>query len=97
MHIDLWVLAFASLHVGLLVAGWLVRKQHPVVTFSVFWFYLTLAPTSSIVPILDVIFEHRMYIPMIGMSLSFPFAVDFLCKAFQKGWSRCGNYYLRSA
>jgi len=28
------------------------------------WFFLILAPTSSIVPIKDVIFEHRMYLPL---------------------------------
>jgi tetratricopeptide (TPR) repeat protein len=28
------------------------------------WFFLTLAPTSSFLPIADVIFEHRMYLPL---------------------------------
>jgi tetratricopeptide (TPR) repeat protein len=57
---------------ALLVLGWLWRRSQPIFAFSIFWFFLTLAPTSSVVPILDVFFEHRMYLPMVGISLSFP-------------------------
>ncbi len=32
--------------------------------FAGAWFFLVLSPTSSIVPIRDVIFEHRMYLPL---------------------------------
>ncbi len=28
------------------------------------WFFLILAPTSSILPIADLAFEHRMYLPL---------------------------------
>lgn len=31
------------------------------------WVLGTLAPTSSVLPIADVIFEHRMYLPMAGL------------------------------
>ncbi|MCM8794883.1 MAG: tetratricopeptide repeat protein [Candidatus Omnitrophica bacterium] len=30
------------------------------------WFFLTLAPTSSVIPLADAAFEHRMYLPLIG-------------------------------
>lgn len=30
--------------------------------------FLTLFPESSIIPIRDVIFEHRLYLPMVGYS-----------------------------
>ena len=52
--------------------GWWLRKRSPVAAFSIFWFFLTLAPTSSVVPVLDVIFDHRLYLPMVGVCLSFP-------------------------
>ncbi len=32
--------------------------------FAGAWFFLVLAPTSSFVPIRDLIFEHRMYLPL---------------------------------
>jgi len=31
------------------------------------WFFAVLAPTSSFVPIIDLIFEHRMYLPLAGL------------------------------
>ena len=43
--------------------------KHRLLSFSIFWFFLTLLPESSIVPIKDVIFEHRLYLPLAGYSL----------------------------
>jgi protein O-mannosyl-transferase len=51
------------------------RRSHPVYSFSLLWFFITLAPTSSIIPIQDVIFEHRLYLPLLGLCLSFPAVV----------------------
>jgi hypothetical protein len=34
--------------------------------FGIFWFFITLAVESSIIPIRDVIFEHRVYLPSVG-------------------------------
>jgi protein O-mannosyl-transferase len=36
----------------------------PAWSFLGAWFFLILAPTSSIVPIADLAFEHRMYLPL---------------------------------
>jgi protein O-mannosyl-transferase len=44
-------------------------KKHPVVTFSIFWFFITLSVESSIIPISDAIFEHRLYLPMLGFGI----------------------------
>ncbi|HCZ12310.1 MAG TPA: hypothetical protein DHV16_08695 [Nitrospiraceae bacterium] len=34
--------------------------------FGMFWFFITLSVESSIIPIADVIFEHRLYLPSVG-------------------------------
>jgi tetratricopeptide (TPR) repeat protein len=39
------------------------------------WFFLILAPTSSILPIKDAIFEHRMYLPLAALAAAFVIAV----------------------
>jgi tetratricopeptide (TPR) repeat protein len=52
----------------LLMALRIFSKQR-LLSFTIFWFFLTLAPESSIIPIKDVIFEHRLYLPMVGFSL----------------------------
>jgi len=60
--------------------AWLIREKEPVLSFSIFWFFLTLAPTSSFVPILDVIFEHRLYLPLVGVCFAFPVMVEHLVR-----------------
>ena len=42
-------------------------RSHPLHCFCVWWFFITLAPTSSIVPIADLIAERRMYLPILGV------------------------------
>lgn len=57
---------------GLLVlaaAAWLGRKRFPLASFGVFTFLLLLAPTSSFVPIRDLLVERRTYLPMLGLLL----------------------------
>jgi len=38
--------------------------------FGLLWFFVTISVESSIVPIKDVIFEHRVYLPSAGVFLS---------------------------
>lgn len=51
------------------VLAWIYRKQFPLAAFGWLAFLLLLAPTSSVVPIRDVIVERRMYLPFIGLLL----------------------------
>jgi tetratricopeptide (TPR) repeat protein len=57
---------------ALLAAGalaWVYRKRWPLASFGVFVFLLLIAPTSSIVPIRDVLAERRVYLPFLGLIL----------------------------
>lgn len=60
--LDLYIpaAALASLLAGTAVAFVL----RPAAGFLGLWFFLILAPTSSFVPLADVAFEHRMYLPL---------------------------------
>jgi Flp pilus assembly protein TadD len=44
------------------------------------WFFVILSPTSSIVPIADLAFEHRMYLPLAGVVILFVSAGYLLLK-----------------
>lgn len=46
-----------------------IFARHRLISFGICWFFLTLVPESSIIPIKDVIFEHRLYLPMVGYSI----------------------------
>jgi hypothetical protein len=37
-----------------------------LISFGIFWFFITLSVESGIIPIVDVIFEHRVYLPSLG-------------------------------
>lgn len=41
-----------------------------IVSFGIFWFFITLSVESSVIPIKDVIFEHRVYLPSVGFFLA---------------------------
>ncbi|MFQ5667286.1 MAG: tetratricopeptide repeat protein [Candidatus Binatia bacterium] len=56
---------------GLLLAALAaaLRSWHrrPLHSLCVLWFFINLAPTSSFMPIADVIAERRMYLPILGV------------------------------
>jgi tetratricopeptide (TPR) repeat protein len=54
--------------VGLAAAALLAYRRYPLATFCVAWVFITLAPTSTIVPLRDAAFEHRMYLPIVGLA-----------------------------
>jgi tetratricopeptide (TPR) repeat protein len=56
--------------IGLLavtVAAWIYRRQFPLASYGWFVFLILIAPTSSLVPILDPFAERRLYLPFIGL------------------------------
>ena len=51
----------------LLAGTWWALARRWWVGFAGAWFFVVLAPTSSFIPIKDVAFEHRMYLPLAGV------------------------------
>ncbi|MBI5642762.1 MAG: tetratricopeptide repeat protein [Deltaproteobacteria bacterium] len=87
--------AFASLLFLILVlsASFYVfiraRRKDPflaLIPLGIFWFFITLSIESSVIPIRDVIFEHRLYLPSIGAITAFSaaaiYSLDRIKKAF---------------
>ncbi len=58
------VLPQSILVVSLLAATVWAYLRRPCFGFLGVWFFLILAPTSSFIPIRDVMFEHRMYLSL---------------------------------
>lgn len=53
----------------ILVGGIIIFKRYRLISFCLFWFFITLLPESSVIPLRDVIFEHRLYLPLAGFGL----------------------------
>lgn len=64
-----------------LIASATMLKYYPPVSYGTFWFFIFLLVESSIIPISDVIYEHRLYLPSIGFFLAITVALFIL---FQK-------------
>jgi protein O-mannosyl-transferase len=54
---------------GLVILSIFLYKKQRVISFGILWFFLTLAIESTIIPIVDVIYEHRTYLPSVGYFL----------------------------
>lgn len=80
---------------ALLVATIVAWRRSPALAFSGIWFFGVLLPTSSFIPIQDVIFEHRMYLSLAAVITLAVVAVDgLLFRAFPAFSSRPGAYRL---
>ena len=78
-------LAFIFVISIILFGIWNVKKK-PVVSFGIFWFFIALSIESSIFPISDVMFEHRLYLPVFGFAVSVVYLV-FDLLASRRGWA----------
>jgi tetratricopeptide (TPR) repeat protein len=65
------VIASLLLIIGLVIAGWwqLIKQRSPWVLVGLVWLGGTLIPVSGIVPINGILYEHWLYLPIIGLML----------------------------
>ncbi|RNC82812.1 MAG: tetratricopeptide repeat protein [Phycisphaera sp.] len=63
--------------VGMAAVALLASRRAPLVAFGILWFLLHLAVESTIIP-LEMVYEHRMYLPIIGLAMLFVAAVFWL-------------------
>jgi len=98
------LLLLTALFVISVYCYWRTRQTSPrpmaaefrLIGFGILWFFMTLSVTSSIIPIADVIYEHRLYLPLVGaaaavaatfalifkrISMNFGFAIPTLLTA----------------
>ncbi len=83
------VVAIISLAVYLFIRGRSERERgglYRTVSFFILWFFIILSPTSSFIPIIDVIFEHRLYLASVGYFAIFALLLDrlFLYVTFKR-------------
>jgi tetratricopeptide (TPR) repeat protein len=53
---------------GLLLAAVLTARRYRIASFCILWVFLHLAIESSVIP-LELAYEHRMYLPILGISM----------------------------
>ncbi|MBI4690833.1 MAG: tetratricopeptide repeat protein, partial [Nitrospirae bacterium] len=71
------------------------RSDTSLIAFGIFWFFITLSVESSIIPIRDVIFEHRLYLPSTGLIIASCIIVFHFASRLASYASRITHYALR--
>jgi len=63
-------LAMAMAHCALITAAATLWRKAPLLAFGLLFYYLAHVVESSVLPIIDVAFEHRTYLPNAGLALA---------------------------
>jgi len=61
-----------------------IFKKYRLISFGILWFFITLSVESGIVPIKDVIFEHRLYLPTMGFGIFLSSVISLMIKDKKK-------------
>ena len=68
--------SFLALSILFVAALYMIyRSKHEnqalrMISFGMLWFFITISVESSLIPIADVIFEHRVYLPSVGLFIA---------------------------
>jgi len=76
-----FVVGMAFVLAMIVIAGLTSQKKiwRPV-SFGIVWFFLALLPTSSIIPLAEVLNDHRMFFPFVGLLISVSWSINLLAK-----------------
>jgi len=66
----------------------LQTRNFRLVSFGIFWFFITLSVESSIIPIADVINEHRIYLPSAGVFIAITTSIFIFVNKFRSRWQK---------
>ncbi len=73
----------AAALLGMLVTGLLFAKRLPVISFAILWFLAGHILESSVLS-LEIYFEHRNYLPMLGPLFALAYYADRLIRRWKK-------------
>jgi len=59
------------------------NAAYRLIAFAVFWFFIALSVESSVIPLMNVIFEHRVYLPSVWLSIAAVSSVFLLLGKFE--------------
>ena len=67
--LDLNLLFSGLVLLVILIFAVMIYRRDRLISFGILFFFITLSIESSVIPIMDVIFEHRLYLPSIGFCI----------------------------
>jgi tetratricopeptide (TPR) repeat protein len=55
-----------------------VKESYKPIAFGILWFFIALLPTSSIIPLSEVMNDHRTFFPYVGLMISISWCIGIL-------------------
>jgi Tfp pilus assembly protein PilF len=62
-----------------------------IIAFGIFWFFITLSVESSFIPIKEIMFEYRVYLPSVGVFLFLSTICFIIMRNVENRWKSIGN------
>ena len=62
--------------------------KYAPITFGLLWFLIALAPTSSLIPLAEVMNDHRMFYPFVGLMLAVIYYLSIILVKYQENLRR---------
>jgi tetratricopeptide (TPR) repeat protein len=75
--------------IGLIGLGIYCARRQRLISFCIFWFVINLLIESSVIGV-EMIYEHRLYLPMFGFALIVS-RVMFYCFSKRRSWAIIGS------
>lgn len=69
--------------ITILILGIILYKKNSWATFCIYWFFITLIPTTTFVVMRDLVTDRWVYLPSIGLIMLLPFIL--LCLELKSG------------
>jgi len=65
-------------HIAVIAASIIFAKKNPLIIFAILFYYLAHSVESGLIPLRDYAFEHRSYLPDLGLSLLLAWGLLYL-------------------
>jgi hypothetical protein len=78
-----WVIFFAVFVLFLFLISFIYKNKYPIYLFSLIFFFITILPTSGIIPINNIITEHYLYFPSIAFFLTISSILNFIIDKYK--------------
>lgn len=85
-------LFWAAFHMIVILTAIAIVQRRPSVSFWILFYYIALSIESSIIPIRDLIFEHRSYLPNVALSFLTSYSVICIYNKIQRNWQKIAFY-----
>jgi tetratricopeptide (TPR) repeat protein len=82
----LFLVSLAGMSVFVLYYYRRTASHSRLISFGIFWFFINIALESSVIPLNNVIFEHRMYLPSVGIFLMISNGAFMVAKGLRERW-----------